>query len=293
MNTHPQEQSSQKLTIVIPACNEEQTIGEVVRDVHSRYHTFVKEVLVVNDGSTDNTPVIAEKNGARVISHSRNLGYGAALKTGIRTATTEYILTMDADGQHNPDDVIHLWEKAEQNDMVVGQRTALLHSPLWRMPGKWLLWMVANYLSRQKIPDLNSGLRLISKKTALKYLHVCPDGFSFTTTITLVMLCRGYQVKYVPITVYPRTGKSLVSVATGFSTLLTIFRIASLLDPLRIFLPASFAIGVSGVFWGLPYLLGGHGLSVGSMFALLTSVMLFGMGLICDQVSQARLERFE
>jgi hypothetical protein len=177
--------------------------------------------------------------------------------------------------------------------MVVGQRTRPVHSSWWRMPGKWLLGYLASYLIRRKIPDLNSGLRLIRRDVALKYLSLCPSRFSFSTTITMALLSQGYNVTYIPIQVEKRVGKSTVSVATGLDTIILILRIAALFNPLRIFVPASVLIGVAGVLWGIPYALAGHGISVGSTLAIITSILLFGIGLLCDQVSQLRLERFE
>jgi hypothetical protein len=161
------------------------------------------------------------------------------------------------------------------------------------MPGKWLLGVLANYLVRQRIPDLNSGLRILHRETVLRYLHLCPSGFSFSTTITLVMLHRGYNVEYVPITVQKRIGKSLISLNTGFQTLLLILRLAALIDPLRVFIPTSFVIGLIGMLWEIPYALTGRGVSVGSMMAIVTAVLLFALGLICDQISQLRLGLFE
>ena len=177
--------------------------------------------------------------------------------------------------------------------MVIGQRTSLLHSPLWRMPGKWLLGWMANRLIRQEIPDLNSGLRLLRREVALKYLHLCPAGFSLSTTLTMSILARGYDVRFVPIEVNRRTGKSTVSISTGLDTIILILRIATLVNPLRIFLPASLLVGGLGALWGVPYALSGRGVSVGSMLALVTAVLLFALGLISDQISQSRLERFE
>jgi hypothetical protein len=161
------------------------------------------------------------------------------------------------------------------------------------MPGKWILGLMGNYLTRRSIPDLNSGFRLIRRDVALKYLHVCPSGFSFSTTITMALLSRGYNVAYIPIDVEKRVGKSTVSIATGLDTIILIMRIASLFNPLRIFVPASILAGMAGIAWGVPIALAGHGISVGSMLAIVTSILLFGLGLICDQVSQLRLERFE
>jgi hypothetical protein len=161
------------------------------------------------------------------------------------------------------------------------------------MPGKWLLWSMANYLTRRKIPDLNSGLRLIRREVALRYLHLCPSGFSFSTTITMALLSRGYSVAYVPIQVKKRVGKSTVSVATGLDTIILILRIAALFNPLRVFIPISLLIGLVGLAWGIPFALVGRGVSVGSMLAIVTATLIFGLGLLCDQISQLRLERFE
>ena len=282
-----------EMTIVIPAFNEDATIGEVIEQAREHCKDFLKEIIVVDDGSTDNTSAVAEKAGARVISHKQNRGYGASLKTGIRAAQTEFILNMDADGQHRAADVVRLWEQSKDFDMVVGNRIKLLHSPIARMPGKWVLRIMANYLTRRSIPDLNSGLRLIRKSIAVKYLHLCPAGFSFSTTMTMVMLNRGYVVHYVPIEVDKRTGGSTVSLLTGLEAIILILRIATLFSPLRVFLPVSVLFGTFGFLWALPIFWAGEGVSTGALLILLTAVILFMLGLLSDQISQMRLERFE
>jgi glycosyltransferase involved in cell wall biosynthesis len=281
------------LTVIIPALNEAATIGRVIEQVQQKCGDFVHETIVVDDGSSDQTRSIANAKGVCVIRHPYNMGYGAALKHGIRQATTQYIITMDADGQHRIDDVIRLWQSIGEYDMVVGQRIHLLHSPLWRMPGKWLLWALANYLSRRPIPDLNSGLRIIRRDVALKYLHLCPEGFSFSTTITMALINRGYRVTYIPIEIAKRVGKSTVTLSTGLDTIILILRIATLFDPLRIFIPLSLIIGSLGIAWGIPYAIAGRGISVASMLAIVTATLLFSLGMLCDQISQLRLERFE
>lgn len=285
--------SKPKLTIVIPAFNEHQAIGEVLSLLQSQCHDLIEEIILVDDGSTDGTSRIAVNMGAKVIRHSQNNGYGAALKTGIRSARTEYVLTMDSDGQHHPDDVRRLWESLDGQDMIIGSREELLHSPLWRMPGKWLLTIMANYLVRQRIPDLNSGLRVFKRETILRYVHLCPSGFSFSSTSTILLLNRGYNVAFVPIRIRKRKGASSVSLRTGLQTLVLILRLATLVDPLRIFIPASLIIGLGGFLWEIPYAVSGRGVSVGSMLAIVTGLLLFFLGLISDQISQLRLERFE
>jgi len=285
-----------RVTIVIPAHNEEKSIGEVLGRFRERRHPAVAEVIVVDDGSTDRTAEIAEQGGARVLRHPRNRGYGAALKTGIREVSSEYILTMDADGQHRVEDVMKLCDAiagAHPPDAVIGNRTRLLHSPLWRMPGKWMLKLLARVLTQRAIPDLNCGLRVVRREVLSRYLHLCPAGFSFSTTITMALLTRGYGVEFVPIEVERRVGKSMVSVGTGFQTILLILRLASLFNPLRVFLPLALFFIVFGVAWTVPYTLHGQGVTVASLLSIVTGVVLFGLGLICDQVAQLRLERYE
>jgi glycosyltransferase involved in cell wall biosynthesis len=285
-----------RVTIVIPAHNEEKAIGAVLAALSSQLPANVAEVILVNDGSTDRTQEIAEAARVRVIRQPSNRGYGAALKAGIRAATTEYILTMDADGQHRIEDVAKLCNALSGDappDCVIGHRTRLVHSPLWRMPGKWFLTRLARVLTTREIKDLNSGLRVLRRDVILRYVHLCPSGFSFSTTSTFALASRGYRIEFLPIQVEPRVGKSSVSVATGFQTILLVLRLASLFNPLRVFLPLSLFFIVAGVAWAIPYLLDGQGITVAAMLAFLTGVTLFGLGLICDQVAQLRLERFE
>jgi glycosyltransferase involved in cell wall biosynthesis len=285
-----------RVTIVIPAHNEEGAIGSVLAALHGLHHPALREVIVVDDGSSDRTGEIAEASGVRVLRQPSNRGYGAALKAGIRAATSEYILTMDADGQHRLQDVLKLCDAVSGTlppDCVIGHRTKLVHSPLWRMPGKWFLTQLARILTRKEIRDLNSGLRVMRRDVIVRYMHLCPAGFSFSTTSTFALASRGYRVEFVPIQVERRVGKSSVSLATGFQTILLILRLASLFNPLRVFLPLSLLFIVGGSAWTLPYLLRGQGVTVAAMLAVLTGVTLFGLGLICDQVAQLRLERFE
>jgi glycosyltransferase involved in cell wall biosynthesis len=282
-----------RVTVVVPAFNEEAALGAVLEDLKRTCGDLVAETIVVDDGSTDTTAHIAAGAGVTVVRHPVNLGYGAALKSGLRRAQTPIVVTMDADGQHRAADVIRLVAAASDADMIVGARVDDSHAPLWRRPGKWLLSAMANYLSRRDIPDLNSGLRLMRRDVALKYLHLCPAGFSFSTTMTLALASRGWRIRYVPIEAARRIGHSTVSVATGLETMVLILRLVALFDPLRVFVPASALIAAIGVLWGAPYALMGRGVSVGSLLAMVTALLLFGLGLLCDQISQLRLERYE
>jgi glycosyltransferase involved in cell wall biosynthesis len=282
------------LTIIIPAYNEASALAGVLQSLQSAgaLDDGHAKIIVVDDGSSDETAAVADQHGATVVRHARNLGYGAALKTGIKRAETPFVATMDADGQHTVEALASLWARRDDADMVVGARSGL-HAPLWRMPGKWCLGAMARYLSRQSIPDLNSGLRVYRREVLNRYLHLCPSGFSLTTTITLALLSRGWRVVYVPITVRPRTGRSTVTIVTGLETIILILRIVSLFNPLRVFVPAAALTAGVGILWGVPIALAGRGISVGSMLAIVTAVILFALGLICDQISQLRMERFE
>ena len=291
-----QQAAGPTISIVIPAFNEEGGIGATLAALAAATPAGVTEVIVVDDGSSDRTAAIAAEAGVRVVRHPNNRGYGASLKTAIREATGDYILTMDADGQHRMEDVAALCAAVQLPDApecVIGRREQLMHSPLWRMPGKWFLGRLAQTLIQRKIPDLNSGLRIVKREVALRYARICPNGFSFSTTITMALMSRGYGVAFVPIRVAKRVGKSTVSAKTGFQTILLVIRLATLFNPLRIFLPLSALCILGGAAWAVPYLMDGRGLTVASLLGILTGVLLFALGLICDQVAQMRLERYE
>ncbi len=286
-------------TVVIPVFNEAQTVGGLVDAVLELAETHQWEVIVVDDGSTDGVRDVLDsrsQNGQlTLLSHPYNRGYGAALKTGVKAAAAPVVATMDGDGQHDPNDLVRLLPLASQYDLVVGRRTGRIHSQLWRMPGKWMLGALANFLSGHKIPDLNSGMRIFRAETMRRYLHLCPNGFSFSTTSTMVFFDRGYSVRYEPIDVRKRPdgNKSTVSVKTGFDTLLLVVRLASLFQPLKVFLPLSALFILAGLGWGLPYLIISRGISVGSLLLLLTGILMFFFGLLTDQVAQLRMEKYE
>jgi len=286
------------LTIIMPAYNEEQSVGQVIKSILEKKYPFVYEIILVDDGSPDHTAAIASQSGARVIRHRHNHGNANAIKTGIEASQTEFIMVFDADGQHKAEDIPRLWVKSAENDMVVGKRMGLIHSNLWRMPGKWMLWAMANLLVGRRIPDLNSGLRLMRKSVVIKYLHLCPSGFSFHITITMVMLCRDYEVEYVPITVEKRIGKSMVSVKTGLDTIVLIVRVATLFNPLRIFLPISgflFILTLMRFLFDVRYLKyhPGQGLGGITVSLFIATLLVFLFGLLCDNISSLRKEIHE
>jgi len=251
------------------------------------------EVIVVDDGSSDATASVAIELGATVLRHERRRGYGAALKTGIRAASRPFLAIMDGDGQHTVGALAAVLRAAADADMVVGARAGIADTALWRRPGKWLIVRLASYLARQKLPDLNSGLRVMRGDVLRRYVHLCPDGFSFTTTLTLAFIDRGRSVRYVPITVQRPLSASTVSIATGLDAVLLVLRLGTLFAPLRLFVTASLVLGLAGVLWAIPYALQGRGISIGAALLALTGIQLLFAGLLADQIATLRKERFE
>jgi glycosyltransferase involved in cell wall biosynthesis len=234
------------VSIIIPAFNEEKAIGGVLRHIIEVMDTtgFEYEIIVVDDGSRDETTSKARQfQGVVVTKHRRNLGYGAALKTGIRRARFDTICITDADGTYPNEQIPHLVKTLMSGDfsMAVGARTGKnVAIPIVRRPAKWAIGRLANILSGETIPDLNSGLRAFNRETALRFFNLLPDGFSFTTTITLCMLTNGYSVEYVPIDYHPRVGKSKIKpIRDTLNFTQLILRIALYFAPLKIFLPIS------------------------------------------------------
>lgn len=280
----------ESISIVIPAYQESAAIGDVVTAV---LHVvapldYAYEIIVVDDGSTDGTGAEAHKAGAHVLTHPYNKGYGASLKTGIRFATNRTVIFLDADGQHDPNDIPRLLAERKTFDMVVGARKGTAGSPLWRKPGKVLLKWLVNNLTGKKIPDFNSGYRALDREMALRFLPVMPDGFSFSTTSTIAAFKGGYLVQYLPIEVAKRIGTSTVTAADGFLTIMLIIRLVTLFAPLRVFLPISavtFLIGLIFTVYGYVDL--GEA-SIKGMIALLASVQFFLFGIMVDQLVAVR-----
>jgi glycosyltransferase involved in cell wall biosynthesis len=241
----------------VPALNEEAAVAGVLKKVRAVMDQVALpyEVIVVDDGSTDQTSSVAYDARANVLRHVKNLGYGAALKTGIRAAHYENIVITDADGTYPVDRIPDLIKELEDADMVVGSRTGQhVKVPLLRLPARWFLRRLASYLTGESIPDLNSGLRAFRRQGVLQYFSLLSDKFSFTTTITVAMLCDNYLVKYVPIDYYQRVGKSKI-VPWDFVNFATLtIRLAMLFQPLKIFLPLAgvlFLLGIGKFFFDI------------------------------------------
>ena len=281
------------LTVIIPAYNEAEAIGSVVSELVQ--HSPGVKVLVVDDGSRDNTADAAAAAGATVIRHRRNRGYGAAVKTGIKTADTKFVATYDADGQHQAADLLRLYEAVREHDVVIGARGKTSHQVAARRPGKWVLARTADTLVGQKIPDLNSGLRVMRREIAMRYLHLLPNGFSASTTITVCVMQRGYDVEFVPITTRERVGKSTVKqFRDGLNTIYLIVRLIVLFNPTRFFLPPALVMIVTGLAYGfIKAFRFHHGFPVLALLLVSTGFITAMFGLLADQISSLRREMYE
>jgi glycosyltransferase involved in cell wall biosynthesis len=282
------------VSVIIPAFNEEAAIGTTLDEITAALSSSERryEILVVDDGSRDRTAAVAQERGVRVIRHRRNRGYGASLKTGTMAARSEVVVFYDADNQFDPSDIERMVDELKDADAALGRRGAGSHAPVSRRGGKKLLGWLANYLSRTTIPDLNCGLRAFRRELIVDYLHLLPNGFSASTTTTLVLLREGYDVNFVPVTVKRRIGESTVRpIKDGLDTALLVVRLTTLLDPFRVFGPVSLVFFVFGILWGARFLAQGLGLSALSLFMLFSAVMIFFFGLLADQVASLRRER--
>jgi glycosyltransferase involved in cell wall biosynthesis len=283
------------LSIIIPCYNEDKAIGRTLERLLALYEGFA-EIIVVSDGSTDSSvDVIQAYPAVRLVQHKRNFGYGAALITGITEARTDLVCFYDADGQHDPKDVGRLYENLDSADMVVGSRGTGAFKHLKRAPGKLVLHALANLLSGRRIPDLNSGLRLVRKSILMQYIHLLPTGFSASTTMTMVFLMRNYEVRYIDIKVKERIGTSQVKMLRdGIKTGMLIINMLLLFNPQKFFLMTSaLFVGVASVYGLYKLLETGVGLSVGSLLLFIVGIMSFFFGLLCEQISRMRLERME
>jgi glycosyltransferase involved in cell wall biosynthesis len=238
------------VSIVVPAYNEAGAIRGQIERIRKVMTTnqIDYEMLVIDDGSLDETGDLAVAGRARVIRHYKNYGYGAALKTGIDAARYQTIVIIDADGTYPAEEIPVLIQKLCGADMVVGARTGKhVHIPLIRRPAKWMLGWIAARIAGDKIPDLNSGLRVFRRDAAKQYFKILPNGFSFTTTITLAMLADSYRVVFHPIDYHKRIGKSKIVFRNFMDFVILVLRLAVLFKPLRIFLPLAFCFCLLGM----------------------------------------------
>lgn len=276
-------------SIVIPAYNEAAVIGEVVAALR-RAATW-REIIVVDDGSTDATSDRAQSAGAAVVRHPYNKGNGAAVKTGLRHAAGDCVLILDADGQHGAEDALRLVAKVGEYDLVVGARAGATQATSARRIGNNLLNWLASYLTERPIPDLTSGFRAARREALREFLHLLPNGFSTPTTTTLAFIKAGYSVAFEPIEARARVGQSKIRFASdGLTFFLIVLKVITIYSPLRIFLPISatfFAIGAAYALWTIATQ--SH-VTNSSVLLITLAVVIFLVGLISEQISALRFE---
>jgi glycosyltransferase involved in cell wall biosynthesis len=277
------------VSIVIPAMNEEQAIGGVVSQLHEA--ASWREILVIDDGSTDATGARAAEARATVIRHPYNKGNGAAVKTGIRNATGEFVLIIDADGQHAPADTLRLVALLGEYDLVVGARDGATQATTARRGGNTVLNWLASYLTGRDIPDLTSGFRGARRSCLREFIHLLPNGFSTPTTTTLAFIKAGYNVAFEPIDARQRQGTSKIRFARdGAKFFLILLKIVTIFSPLRIFVPLSLATFAVGATYGIWNAFAHGRIPNGAVLLVLLAVVVFLVGLVSEQIATLRFE---
>ena len=276
-------------SVIIPAFEESASIGSVVQGL--RAAAPWKEIIVIDDGSTDATAEQARAAGACVVRHPYNKGNGASVKSGIRHASGDWILIVDGDGQHSTDDAVRLVSALGLFDLVVGARSGHTQATMTRRMGNAVLAQLAGYLANRRIPDLTSGFRAARREYLLEFLHLLPNGFSTPTTTTLAFLRAGYNVHFEPIDARQRVGQSKIRLGRdGASFLLILLKVITIFSPLKIFVPVSIASFAVGVLYGIWNVVQHDRIPNGAVLLLMFSAMVFLMGLISEQIASLRFE---
>lgn len=279
-----------KISIVVPVYNEAETIKGTINDIKrelKKLKNYEFEIIVVNDGSTDGTgKAVNLINGIKVIENPVNKGYGFSIKSAIRQSSAGYILIMDGDGTYPASSIPELLKKSKHNDMVVGARIGKhVKVPFFRKPAKWVLKHFAQYLTKTKVPDLNSGFRIFKKGISLRFINLFPDGFSFTTTLTMICLTNNYSVDYIPINYYERKGKSSIKPLKDFFGFVNlIFRLTIFFKPLNVFIPISAALFIGGVIKLARDFLLLNQFGLGGSLIILTSIQIAFLGVLADLI---------
>jgi glycosyltransferase involved in cell wall biosynthesis len=276
-------------SVVIPAFNEAPAIGPLITALRSAaaWH----EILVIDDGSSDDTGARAAAAGARVIRHPYNKGNGAAVKSGIRQSTGAFVLIIDADGQHPPDDALRLVSHLDAYDLVIGARSRATQAGVARRLGNAVLNAIASYLTEQRIPDLTSGFRAARRACLAEFLHLIPNGFSTPTTTTLAFMKAGYSVRFEPIEARVRQGASKIRLASdGVGFFLILIKVITIYSPLRVFLPVSAAAFVVGAAYAVWTIVTQSHVTNSSVLLILLSVVILLVGLVSEQISSLRFE---
>lgn len=284
-----------EVSVIVPTYREAEGISSVIDRIRKAMDALNRsyEIVVVDDGSDDETAIRAKEAGARVITHPYNMGNGAAVKTGIRNARGKTLVMLDGDGQHPPEDIPRLLEKLGPYDMVVGARTGDSETSLHRSLVNRIYNRFASYMCRRRIEDLTSGFRAVKADTARRFVPLLPNTFSYPTTITMAIIRSGYSLAYVPIKTTRRVGKSKISLfKDGARFFMIIVKVATLFSPMRVFLPVSAFMFLSGIGYGLfkIFVLGERYGPTAAMLMTM-AVVVFMVGLVSEQVAQLRFDR--
>ena len=274
-----------EVTVIIPAKDESAVISDLVKRIRRDWTDA--ELIVVDDGSSDDTAELARKAGAQVISHPESLGNGAAVKAGARVASGEVLVFLDGDGQHDPADIPRLLEQLDNGyDMAIGARSTGSHANVARLAANGIYNVVASWMTGHRIPDLTSGFRAVRADKFRSFLYLLPNGFSYPTTITMAFMRSGYPVEFVDIAAYKRKGKSHIRpIRDGIRFMVIIFKIATLYAPLKLYLPASALFFLTGlIYYGYTYLAYGRFTNM-TLLLLSAAVIVFLIGLISEQIT--------
>jgi glycosyltransferase involved in cell wall biosynthesis len=278
-----------EVTVIIPACDEAGAIADVVGGLNAvgPWH----EILVIDDGSRDQTQAEAERAGARVIRHPYNKGNGAAVKTGIRAASGAFVLIIDGDGQHQPADAARLAARRGEYDLVVGARSSGTQAGARRRLGNAALNRLAGFLTGREIPDLTSGFRAARRECLLEFLHLLPNGFSTPTTTTMAFLRAGYNVAFEPVHARPRVGASKIRLTRdGPKFLIIILRVVTIFSPLRVFLPVAALSMVTGLAYAAWTIVTEVKIANGAVLLIMFAVIVFLVGLVSEQIAALRFD---
>ncbi len=273
------------LSIVMPAKNEAVNLQKLLPLLQATLPGA--ELIVVNDGSTDNTVALCESLGVRVVSHQYSKGNGASIKSGARHASRDTVVFMDGDGQHKPADILRLYAVfCQGHDMVIGARSAATQASVGRLVANTLYNRLSSWMANQTIRDLTSGFRIVNRRKFLKFLYLLPNGFSYPTTITMSFFRAGYSVAYVDIEAGKREGKSHINLLKdGMRFFLIIFKIGTLYSPLKIFVPIAAGFFGLGVAYYLYTFFNFHTFTNMSAVLFITAVIVFLIGLVSEQVT--------
>ena len=274
-----------KFSIVIPAKNEAESLCRLIPELIELYPD--SEIIVVNDGSTDDTSEVCKSFGVNLVTHPYSMGNGAAIKTGASTASNNIIVFMDADGQHNPSDIQYLLDELDRGyDMVVAARSNKSHASKGRLLANAIYNRLSSWMVGHTIKDLTSGFRAVHAKKFLEFLYLLPNGFSYPTTITMAFFRAGYAVSYIHVNVSKRIGKSHIKpIKDGLRFLLIIFKVGTLYSPLRLFFPLSFFFFSIGMGYYVYTYVTSHRFTNMSALLLITSLLIFLIGLVSEQIT--------